>query len=352
MNAFSKKGLNISETTLVKVGAGSLSGIVVNSHTSGTIKIIDGIYNGSQANGVLTSSGASAPADYAVGTLTSDATNVSDGETVVVGATGGTSITYRFKDTMAQAYDVKIGASASATLDNLKKAINASGTSGTEYYAGTLVNPDIIAYTKTATTLKVGFRTLGTEGNAYTTTETSAHLSWGGATLATGVATTNATITIDGVIYTAVKQLAEELGMTAVANQIKWVTSEAVFLDNLKSAINLTGLVGTDYSTGTVQHPSVYATTNTNTAQTVVSRLTGSAQNAIAITTTLGNYAWGAGTLASGTGATGRLLHNTMTLSTIATTGERFIKFFDEEFNTGLLIVLGGTADLTVIYDN
>lgn len=346
------KSKNISETTLIKVGNGSIKGILVNSHTSGTVKVVDGIYNGSQASQVLTSSGASAPADFAVGTLTSDATNVADDETVVVGATGGTSITYRFKDTMAQAYDVKIGASASATLDNLKKAINATGTAGTEYFAGTLVNPDIIAYTKTATTLKVGFRTRGVAGNAYTTTETSGHLSWGGATLAGGVAITGAGIVIGDISYLAVKQLSETLGLTAVANEVLWVTSEAVFLDNLKSAINLTGLVGTDYSTGTDVHPTVYATTNTATAQTVVSKLTGSAQNAIVTTTTLANYAWGAGTLASGTGATGRIIHNTMTLSAVATTGERFIPLFDEEFYTALLVVIGGTADITVVYDN
>lgn len=348
----SKKSRNISETTVIKVGQGSIAGLLINSHTSGTVKIVDGIYNGLQANGVLTSSGASAPADFAFSTLTSDATNVADGETVVVGATGGTSITYRFKTTPAQAYDVKIGTNASETLDNLKKAINATGTAGTEYFAGTLVNPDIIAYTKTATTLKVAFRTRGVAGNAYTTTETSGHLSWTAGTLAGGVAVTGADVVIGGVSYLVVKQLSETLGLPAVANQILWVTSEAVFLDNLKSAINLTGLVGTDYSTGTEQHPTVYATTNTNTAQTVVSKLTGSAQNAIAITTTLANYAWGASTLASGTGATGRIIHNTMTLSVVATTGERFIPLFDEEFYNALLVVLGGTADITVVYDN
>ena len=45
----------------------------------------------------------------ATGVLTSDGTNVSDGDTVTIGST-----VYRFKNTMAAAYDVKIGANAAA----------------------------------------------------------------------------------------------------------------------------------------------------------------------------------------------------------------------------------------------
>lgn len=346
---------NISETTLVKLGSGTLKGIMVNSHTSGTIKLIDGLANGAQATGVLTSSGALVASNYATGTITSDATNVSDGDTVVLGATGGTPITYRFKTTPSQAYDVKIGANASATLDNLKSAINATGAYGTDYFAGTLVNPDVIAYTKTATTLKIAFRTIGTAGNAYTTTETSTHLSWGGGTLSGGVATTNSTITIGDVTYTVTLTLSDTIGLTganSVANQILWVTSEAVFLDNLKSAINQSGVSGTDYSSATVVHPTVYATTNTNTAQTIVAKQIGTVGNAIATTETLANYAWGGALMTGGTGTTGYLMHNTMTLSATATTGERWLEFGNEIFGTGLLVVIGGTADLTVVYDN
>lgn len=341
---------NITESSLIKVGQGEIKEIIINSHTSGTVKVIDGLSDGVLASGTLTSSGASAPADYAVGTLTSTGVNVSDGDTVVCGATGGTSITYRFKTTPVQAYDVTIGASASASLDNLKAAINATGTAGTEYYADTLVNPDIIAYTKTATTLKVAFRTIGTAGNSYTTTETAATLSWGGATLSGGVATTVATFTIGNRTYTATKTLTETTGLPAVADQILWVTSEAVFLDNIKKAINGSGIAGTDYSTGTTPHQQVKATTNSDTQQVFVSNTIGTAANSIATTETLGNYAFGAATLASGTGSTGSIIANTITFSAVATTGERFIDFEDTAFTTGLYLVVGGTADLTVIY--
>lgn len=160
--------LNITQTGLVKEGFGKIFGFNVNSHTSGTIKFL----NGRKAT----------LATRATATLTSDATNVSDGDTVVIG-----SITYRFKNTLAQAYDVKIGASAAATLDNLKAAINASGTDGTEYYAGTYAHPDVIATTNSDTTQVIqAVSAKASIGNAIATTETSSHLSWGGATMSGG----------------------------------------------------------------------------------------------------------------------------------------------------------------------
>lgn len=346
---------DITESTLIKSTYGELGKIVINSHSSGTIKIIDGLYNGAQATGTLTSSGALVAADYAVGTLTSDATAVVDGATVVVGATGGTPVTYTARTAFSSPSvpnEVLIGSTAdgSAFLANLKKAINLTGTFGIEYSLGTAVNPDIIAYTLTSTTLKVGFRIIGAGGNAYTTTETSSHLSWGGGTLAGGVATTNSTITIDAITYVVTLTLGDTLGLTT-PYQVLWVTSEAVFLDNFKSAINCSGLPGTDYSASTSPHPSVYATTNTNTTQVVVTKNIGSAGNSIATTETLANYAWGATTLASGTGPTGRIMHNTITLSAVATTGERYIDLTGETFDTACLIAItGGTADLTVQY--
>ena len=66
--------------------------------------------------------------------------NCGDGTTVTV---GGRS--YRFKLVMAAAYDIQIGATATATLNNLYLAINASGTAGTNYYAGTVANAAVVA---------------------------------------------------------------------------------------------------------------------------------------------------------------------------------------------------------------
>ena len=118
----------------------------------------------------------------ATGTLTSTGTNPADTETVTVGST-----VYRFKNTMSQAYDVKIGATAALTLANLKAAINASGTAGTEYYTGTLVHPTVEAGTISSTTLALSARTRGTAGNSIATTETSSTYSFAAATLTGGV---------------------------------------------------------------------------------------------------------------------------------------------------------------------
>jgi hypothetical protein len=47
---------------------------------------------------------------------------------------------YRLRDTLAQAFDVQIGATAAATADSIAKAINADGVAGTDYFAGTTAN--------------------------------------------------------------------------------------------------------------------------------------------------------------------------------------------------------------------
>lgn len=351
---------NITETALIKQGAGTLKGIIVNSHSSGTIKLVDGFSNGAAATTALTSSGAMVPADYATNTLTSNGTAVADGVTVTIGTRVYTARTALTSPT-AIPDEVLIGSTAdgSAFLANLKKAINLSGVAGVDYSFGTTVNTDVVADTLTSTTLKVWARTLGTTPNSLATTETSATLSWADSTLGggtgasdPGVTAAGATFTLDTVTYTAVLRLAENIGMSSVANQVLWVTSEAVFLDNVKSAVNRTGTPGTDYSTATEEHPTVSATTNTNTVQTFVAKSIGTGGNSIATTETMANYAFTSTVMASGTLTNGRVLCNTITLSAVATTGERFIQFLGGvSFNTGLLAVIGGTADLTFIYN-
>ena len=127
-----------------------------------------------------------AAAVAATGTLTSTGTEVTDGDTVTIGAT-----TYRFKDTMAQANDVKRnGTTADTTLLALAKAINASGVAGTDYFAGTTANASVTA-SETITSHKVNLtaKTAGAAGNSVATTETSSQLSFGAATLTGGADT-------------------------------------------------------------------------------------------------------------------------------------------------------------------
>ncbi|NOQ68319.1 hypothetical protein GQ568_02665, partial [Patescibacteria group bacterium] len=192
--------------------------------------------------------------------------------------------------------------------------------------------------------------------NSVATTETMANTAWADTTLGggtgnsnPGVTTAAATITIGTRTYTAVDALSETSGADAIVDQILWVTSEAVFLDNLKKTINASGTEGTDYSTGTKENYDVLATTNTNTEQTIVSRKVGIGGNAIASTETLANYTWAAATLANGLGATGKVMCNTITFSVVATTGERFIPFYDASFNNGLYITIGGAADVSIL---
>lgn len=120
----------------------------------------------------------------ATGVLTSNETNPSDGDTVKIGA-----ITYRFKTTMAQAYDVKLHASdADTSLANLVAAINGSGTAGTEYYAGTEAHSLVTAGAVTAHATTITAVNIGYAANSIaTTTPVGATLSWGAVTMVGGV---------------------------------------------------------------------------------------------------------------------------------------------------------------------
>lgn len=213
---------------------------------------------------------------FASKVLTSDNTEVVDGDTVTIGTT-----VYRFKDTMSQAYDVKRnGTTADTTMGNLIKAINATGTPGTEYFAGTLIHPTVSAGALAAHAFTATAKTVGTGGNSIAIAEASIHLSWaGGAVLLSG-------------------------GVAAIANEVKIGVDAATTLDNVKAAINLSGTAGTEYSTGTVANASVDATTNTNTTQLFTAKTAGTAGNAIVFTESSTHISVnGSGTLIRGTAA-------------------------------------------------
>ena len=133
----------------------------------------------------------------ATGVLTSNGTNVTDGDTVTIGST-----VYRFKNTMAAAYDVKIAATAALTLANLDVAIDASGTPGTEYYTGTLAHPSVLTTATTATTVSFISAWTGDAGNLIATTEAAATLSWGAVTLEGGEDVTQPAVarTLEGAV--------------------------------------------------------------------------------------------------------------------------------------------------------
>lgn len=297
------------------------------------------------------------------GTGASDAGVTTAAATVTIGA-----ITYTVVDALSETYgatavpyQVLKGANEAAMIANLKKAINLTGTAGTEYSTGTAIHPQVRCTASDATTLTIKGIVVGTSLNTVATTETMANTAWADTTLGggtgasdAGIDTATATITIGTRTYTFVTELTETiLGTTvgAVADQIYYVTSVAVALDNMKLAINETGIAGTNYSTGTYANADVVATTNANDSQVIQARLVGTVGNAIATTSTIVNHSWTSTVMASGTGATGSVLANTITFSAVATTGERFIDFGDVEFTRGLYVTVEGTADVTIAYE-
>lgn len=119
----------------------------------------------------------------ATGTLTSDATNVSDTDTVTI---GGKVYTFQSSLTDVDGH-VKIGADAAGSLVNLFHAINASGgTVGTDYATMTVANKLVTATNPSGTTVVLTAKAVGAQGNSIATVEGSTHLSFGAATLASG----------------------------------------------------------------------------------------------------------------------------------------------------------------------
>ncbi len=104
------------------------------------------------------------------------------------------------------------------------------------------------------------------------------------------------TVTIGSTVYTW------ESGTLDAAFKVKVGADRIASLTSLSKAINLTGVVGTDYGSGTTLHPTVTATDNldgtmTATAKDTVNHVTG---DAIATTETMTQGSWGATTLGGG----------------------------------------------------
>ena len=161
---------NISASAEIKDTQGILTGMYVNSTSSGTIKFNDGLSStasvGVNATGVLTG------------------TDVfTDGETVTIG-----NKVYTMVDALTHtANQIKIGTLA-VTLDNLKLAINGGAGAGTLFSYGTDAHTQVTATTNTDTAQTVAAIVSGTGPNAYATTETASDVSWGALVLEGGVA--------------------------------------------------------------------------------------------------------------------------------------------------------------------
>lgn len=85
---------------------------------------------------------------------------------------------------------VLLGVALTNQLDNLKSAINATTGAGTVYSTGTAVHPQVVAGTKTGTTLLVTDNDYAVTNASIATTNpttTGTVLAWGATTLASGV---------------------------------------------------------------------------------------------------------------------------------------------------------------------
>lgn len=124
-----------------------------------------------------------------VGTLTL-AGNAVAAETVTIG-----TVVYTWRAAVGvTANEVLIGANASDSLDNLIDAINrenGGGEAGTVYGSATVVHPTVSAAAGAGDTMVVTERLA--LGAVIATTETMTQGSWGAATLAGGIAASNAT---------------------------------------------------------------------------------------------------------------------------------------------------------------
>jgi len=122
------------------------------------------------------------------------------------------------------------GVSEAAALDNIKVALNAGATEGTNYSTGTVVNADVVAGLNTNTTQRITAKVAGVIGNAIATTETMANFAWTSTVMVGGV---------DGTVGTAgqVIMTATHLFMTHLANTIADAGWNSVSLEVFNNVI-------------------------------------------------------------------------------------------------------------------
>ena len=154
---------NSTEVTVEIVGFGARSEIV------------------SSGAGAFSSSGL---ADHATVTLTSTG-NAATAETLTLGTR---VYTLRSGTGTLLPNEIRLGATASATLDNIKAAVNGAAGEGTTYGLGTVPHETVFAGPKTATTIIFYARQPGAGGNSIASTETLTTNAFGAGTLSGGAA--------------------------------------------------------------------------------------------------------------------------------------------------------------------
>lgn len=126
------------------------------------------------------------------------------------------NVVYTLKASVSAANEVLIGASATATAENLVAAINAAAGAGTAYGSGTDAHPTVTA-ANAAGVVTVTARNVGVNGNEIGFAESSADASWAGSSLSGGRDQA-------GVQARYVLAHAASLGATGTANGQVWYT--------------------------------------------------------------------------------------------------------------------------------
>lgn len=120
-------------------------------------------------------------------TLTSSGV-AGDTETFTFNFPNGSTRVYTMKTTLTVpqvANEILIGVAATNSLDNIKAAINGTGTRGTDYSSPTTPSQHLVAGAKNATTLVIASSDTNTNGSVGTT-ETMANFAFTGTTLSAG----------------------------------------------------------------------------------------------------------------------------------------------------------------------
>lgn len=162
-------------------------------------------------------SGSSAAAASLVLTLSGNA--VAD-ETVTIAG-----VVYTWKASVTTtANQVKVGATAAESIDNLVAAVTAAAGSGTLYGSATVVNPYMTAV-RSSSTLVATALVKGTAGNAYVMGETMTNGAWaGGAVIPAGGVDPTAAQTIAALV-TAINATIPKVKATAITGGLQILDS-------------------------------------------------------------------------------------------------------------------------------
>lgn len=246
--------------------------------------------------------------NYPTAQVTNDTgANSPDGSKVTIGGQ-----VYRFKSTMLAAFDVQIGATSLATMQNLYDAIGITTTYGGNWYAGTTKNANVKAslfiqtpnptFTLTAIALNNpgevfnGITGISLTEEAPTVNSTVGAQAQGQFQISAGVSsgTASGTVTsssqpaVNGVIKIGPISYNFQTTPGAASGSTYYVKIGAHNTDsllNLVLAINGGGVVGTNYGSGVMTNPSVVATVPAGgTVATITAIVAGSAGNSITMT--------------------------------------------------------------------